>query len=145
MTEKHQPTDQNRKTVESMAAYGIPHDDIARVLGVDPKTLRLHYREELDTGHTKANAKVAESQFLQAVGAPAVYDAEGKLLRSEQPRVPSCGIWWTKARMGWRETVIRENVGKDGGPQEHVITTKPYDDMSLEELQAELNARSAAS
>lgn len=30
-----------------MAAYGIPEYDIARVLAVDPKTLRKHYRDEL--------------------------------------------------------------------------------------------------
>lgn len=28
-----------------MAAYGVPETDIARVLGIDPKTLRKHYRE----------------------------------------------------------------------------------------------------
>jgi hypothetical protein len=35
--------------------------DIARVVGIDPKTLRKHYREELDTGAIKATAKVAGS------------------------------------------------------------------------------------
>lgn len=116
MPVKHEPTDQNRKTVEAMCGYGIPHAEIARVIGVDPKTLRLHYREELDTGHTKANAKVAESQFLQAVGAPAVFDAHGNMVRAEQSRVPSCGIWWTKARMGWKETIKSEHAGEGGGP-----------------------------
>jgi hypothetical protein len=40
-----------------MAAYGV--QDIGRVLSIDPKTLRKHYREELDVGGTKANAQVA--------------------------------------------------------------------------------------
>ena len=116
MTAKHQPTDQNRKTVEAMCGYGIPHDGIARVIGIDPKTLRLHYRDELDTGHTKADAKVAESLFLQAVGAPAVFDERGNMVRTEQPRVPSCGIWWSKARMGWKETTVSEHTGEGGKP-----------------------------
>ena len=30
-----------------MAGYGIPEADIAGVLGIDPKTLRKHYRGEL--------------------------------------------------------------------------------------------------
>ena len=38
-----------------MAAYGIPEADIATVIGVDPKTLRKHYRLELTTGSIKAN------------------------------------------------------------------------------------------
>ena len=32
-----------------------------------PKTLRKHYRDELDTGQVKASAKVAESLFRKAV------------------------------------------------------------------------------
>ena len=107
MTAKHQPTDQNRKTVEAMCGYGIPHDEIARVIGIDPKTLRLHYRDELDTGHTKANAKVAESLFLQATGAPAVVQ-NGQTVRAEQARIPSAAIWWSKARMGWKETITND-------------------------------------
>ena len=33
-----------------------------------PKTLRKHYRDELDTGQVKASAKVAESLSRKAVG-----------------------------------------------------------------------------
>ncbi len=36
------------------------------MLDIDPKTLRKHYRYELDHGHTKANAKVAENLFRKA-------------------------------------------------------------------------------
>jgi hypothetical protein len=43
------------------------------------------------------------------------------------------------------ERITQENTGPNGGPQEHVHTHKRYDDMSLEELQAEINARSASS
>src|SRR5690242_14363816 len=42
------------RQVEAMAAYGVPEESIARVVGIDPKTLRRHYREELDTGQIKA-------------------------------------------------------------------------------------------
>ena len=43
-----------------MTAYGVPEADVARVLRIDDKTLRKHYRDELDTGAIKATAKVAE-------------------------------------------------------------------------------------
>jgi hypothetical protein len=54
-----------RRQVEAMAAYGIPEDDISRVISVDPKTLRKHYRDELDLGETKANPQVAGFLFMQ--------------------------------------------------------------------------------
>ncbi len=57
-----------------MARYGIPEDDIALVLGIDAKTLRKHFRLELDVAFVKANAKVAELIVLQAVGARDVHD-----------------------------------------------------------------------
>ena len=59
----HQPDPAQRRQVEAMAAYGIPETDISRVVGIDPKTLRKHYREELDLGETKANAQVAGFLF----------------------------------------------------------------------------------
>jgi len=53
----HRPDPATRRQVEAMAAYGVPEADIARVLVIDAKTLRKHYREELDTGHVKATVK----------------------------------------------------------------------------------------
>jgi hypothetical protein len=64
----HRPTAFTRRQVEAMAGYGVPEESIARVVGVDPKTLRKHYCEELDTGQIKATAKVAESLFRKATG-----------------------------------------------------------------------------
>ncbi len=64
----HQPLPALRRQVEAMAGYGVPETNIARVVGIDPKTLRKHYRDELDTGHVKANAKVAENLYRKATG-----------------------------------------------------------------------------
>ncbi len=77
-----------------MAGYGVPEYDIARVLGIDPKTLRKHYRDELDTGHVKANAKVAESLFRKATG-------DGR-------QSVTAAIFWLKTRAGWKETSVHE-------------------------------------
>jgi hypothetical protein len=85
-----------RRQVEAMAAYGVREDAIARVVGIDPKTLRKHYRDELDTGQVKATAKVAESLFRKATG--------------EGPQSVTAAIFWLKTRGGWRET-----------PQDHRI------------------------
>ena len=59
----HTPDPALRRQVEAMAGYGIPELGIAKVIGIDPKTLRKHYRSELDLGHIKANSAVAQSLF----------------------------------------------------------------------------------
>ena len=38
----HRPDPALRRQVEAMAGYGVPEIDIARVIGIDPKTLRKH-------------------------------------------------------------------------------------------------------
>jgi len=53
----HSPDPVGRRQVEALAGYGVPEADIAGMIGIDPKTLRKHYRDELDHGHVKANAK----------------------------------------------------------------------------------------
>ena len=64
----HKPDVAGRRQVEALAGYGIPEAEIAGVVGIDAKTLRKHYRHELDHGHTKANARVAENLYRKATG-----------------------------------------------------------------------------
>ena len=93
----HEPDPVLRRQVEALAGYGIPEADIAGVVGIDPKTLRRHYRHELDHGHVKANAKVAENLFRKATG-------EGR-------EAVTAAIFWLKTRAGWRETPQTHEVG----------------------------------
>ena len=79
--------------------------EIAAMVGVDPKTLRKHYRHELDHGHAKANAKVAENLFRKATG-------DGK-------ESVTAAIFWLKARANWKERMINE------------ITTPPEDALTV--------------
>jgi hypothetical protein len=95
-----------------MAAYGIPADDIARVIGVDAKTLRKHYRDELDLGQTKANAQVA-----------------GFLFNSAKNGNVSAQIFWLKTRARWRETPLE--LRHSGA-----IANKELSELSDEELLA---------
>ena len=98
----HLPEPSERRQVEAMAGYGVPEADIARVLGIDPKTLRKHYRDELDTGHIVATAKVAESLFRKATG-------DGR-------QAVTAAIFWLKTRAGWRERSKEEaERAADGG------------------------------
>ena len=103
---RHQPELFHRRQVEAMAGYGVPEADIAGMIGIDPKTLRKHYRQELDQGHTKANIKVAENLFKKATG-------EGR-------EAVIAAIFWLKARAGWKETSQTEISGPNGQPFESV-------------------------
>lgn len=56
------PTADQRRMVRSMAAYGIQQEEIAHCVGIrSTKTLRRHFREDLDRAGVKANAQVATS------------------------------------------------------------------------------------
>ena len=63
---RHQPTKETRSTVEAMVASGCQQSFVAKSLGVAEKTLRRHYRTELDTGAVKANLEVARTLFEMA-------------------------------------------------------------------------------
>ena len=92
------PTDDQRRQVKAMAAYGVPQGDIATVLNIDAKTLRKHFWLELQTGSIEANAKVAQSLFQRATtekGSAGV----------------TAAIFWLKTRAGWREQQAEE-LGK---------------------------------
>lgn len=117
---RFEPTPDQRRTVKTMAGFGIPHTDIAPFIGIDTKTLRKHFREELDRGMTEANAKVAQSLFQMAT--------QGKNV--------AAAIFWMKARAGWREKQeIDANVRSDTRAL-HIVTGVPrsVDEMTDEEL-----------
>lgn len=94
MTLPHEPTDMMRQTVQLHATMGTPQDDIARLIGIDPKTLRLHYRDELDLATAKANATIGGALFNKAKGGDT-----------------AAMIFWMKTRAGWRETQAVEHNG----------------------------------
>ncbi len=89
MPAEHKPNEKDRAMVEKMASFGIPQEDIAQVLGIESKTLRKHYRHELDTAKTLKTLKVAQSLFDQATGAG--------------PGAVTAAIFWLKTQAGWRE------------------------------------------
>jgi hypothetical protein len=93
----HEPTPMSRRNVEALAGYGVPEVDIAGVIGIDPKTLRKHYPQELRYGHVKANAKVAENLFRKATG-----DGRESVIAA---------IFWMKTRAQWKETQVTEMTG----------------------------------
>lgn len=98
MPSLHEPTPEQRHIVQLHATIGTPQEDIAKVIGIDPKTLRLHYRDELDLASAKANAVVGGALFNKAKAGDT-----------------TAMIFWMKTRAGWKETHAVEHAGKDGG------------------------------
>jgi len=75
-----------REKVRHLAGIGVRQDDIAKIIGCAPKTLRKRCREDLDCGVAEANALVAGYLFANAKG--------GNV---------GAQIFWLKTRAHWRE------------------------------------------
>jgi hypothetical protein len=101
------PTDEQRRTVRALSGYGVLQDGIAIHIGIDAKTLRKHFRDDLDRGSVEATAKVAQSLFHLATIEKNV----------------AAAIFWMKARAGWREK------------QEISFTDRPVAEASDADLQ----------
>ena len=97
----HVPTKEAQDLVESLSGFGIPQPDIAKLIGIDPKTLRLHYAEQIELGGIKASAKVAQNLFNMACKP----NREGL----------QAAIFWLRVRAHWSEYTPRpptEPLGK---------------------------------
>lgn len=103
----HIPSDRTRAEVSALYSFGIPQEDIARYIGIDAKTLRKYYREELDTAHVKAHAAVGRFLYQNATGSTLKDGAS----HSDCVRA---AMFWAKTRMGWRETQDLNHTSEDG-------------------------------
>ena len=93
----HEPTDAQRQTVQLHATVGTAQPLIAQIIGIDAKTLRKHYREELDVSKAKANATIGGALFNKAKGGDT-----------------TAMIFWMKTQAKWRETSDVNLISEDG-------------------------------
>lgn len=95
-----EPTDTERELVETLAGIGLPQDQIAHLVrdGIDPKTLRQHFRRELTVGTARANAKALTTLYSRAIAGDT-----------------ACLIFWLKARCGLSERGPRPEEPGDTG------------------------------
>ncbi len=102
------PTQEQRQLVRNMAGIGCTHEEIVSAIpwglpGEKPlseKTLRKHFRAELDRGVAVAKARVRQTLYDMAVSG----------------NNTAATIFYAKTRLGMKETVAVENSGKDGSP-----------------------------
>ena len=120
---EHEPTPETKAQVSALYSYGIPQEEIAGFIGIDAKTLRKHYRQELDTAHVKAHAAVGKFLYQNATGATLKEGAS----HSDCVRA---AMFWAKTRMGWRETQEIDHTSSDGSLTPTVIKLAAPDDRS---------------
>ena len=87
-------TDAMREKVTYLAGVGVPQDDIAKIIGCAPKTLRKRFGAELDRGVAEANATMA-----------------GYLFNAAKAGNITAMIFWLKTRAHWR---VRPAMSQDG-------------------------------
>jgi hypothetical protein len=119
----HQPDDRLRGLVKWLRIAGYREDQVAEAMSLDPKTLRKHYREELDNAKARTDAMVASSIVMNAVGGPK---------HEWQKANMTAAIWYTKTQMGWREP--KQEVEHSGAVG--VYDPGKLKDLSDEELKA---------
>src|SRR5438046_9747072 len=95
-----------REKVRHLAGVGVRQDDIARIIGCAPKTLRKRCRDDLDRGVAEANAMVSGSLFAAEKGGNVVAQ-----------------IFWLKTRAQWRASAAQSAAasGSDAGGNPSVL------------------------
>ena len=96
--------------VRCLAGLGVAQDDIARIIGCAPKTLRKRLRSELDRGVAEANATVS-----------------GHLLAAAKAGNVIAQIFWLKTRAHRREKTAPDGPvpGGDAGPTSPAVLVLP--------------------
>jgi len=108
-----------------LAGLGLCHHDICLLI-INPntnkplseKTLRKKFTRELDIGSVKTNAAVVKALYIKAT--------KGDV---------TAAIWWTKCRMGWKDT-----SRNDVPPPVVNINLSEYSDEQLDAIEAALEA-----
>lgn len=93
----HKPTQATRDMVSLHATMGTTQAVIADLLGIDDKTLRKHYRTELDHSVSKANATIG-----------------GILFNKAKAGDTTAMIFWLKTRARWSEVSQVDHISTDG-------------------------------
>ena len=86
-------TDAMREKVRYLAGVGVRQDDIAKIIGCSPKTLRKRFRDELDRGVAEANATMF-----------------GYLFSAAKAGNVTAQIFWLKTRANLRERTLSDDA-----------------------------------
>jgi hypothetical protein len=90
----------DKKLVKALSACGNDIEEIAKVMGVKPSTVRKLFREEMELGGMQANAKVLGSIFKAAT----------------QDNNMTAAIFWAKTRGGTKQKRSARGASADMPP-----------------------------
>jgi hypothetical protein len=114
-----------REKARYLAGLGVRQDDIARIIGCAPKTLRKRFRDELDRGVAEANATISGSLFGAAKG--------GNV---------TAQIFWLKTRAHWRERMAGDPVANgDAEPNSELVLPDNSRDPELTQVLQDAQAK----
>lgn len=108
---EHSPNKSTVGAVRALYATGYTQAQIAEVIGIDPKTLRLHYGEVMAAAKVSMDQKVIDTLFQIATN-------------PKHPRCINAAIFWAKSQMGWRDDG-RGGGGEVGGSGSMIRTDQP--------------------
>jgi hypothetical protein len=92
--------DAMRERVRYLAGVGVRQDDIAKMIGCAPKTLRKRFRNELDRGVAEANATIS-----------------GYLFAAAKAGNVTAQIFWLKTRAHWQEKTTPDDPVPEGAAE----------------------------
>ena len=117
------PTPEQRSNVKALAGLGMPQEQICRLVTnppLDVKTLRKHFRLEIETAEIKLHALMGNFAVANILGmAP---PAGTRAIDNQHARA-SLLKFFAKTRMGWKEPVVNRQKEPVDGPIEYQDAT----------------------
>ena len=117
------PTPEQRSNVKALAGLGMPQEQICRLVTnppLDVKTLRKHFRLEIETAEIKLHALMGNFTVADILGmAP---PAGTRAIDNQHARA-SLLKFYAKTRMGWKEPVVNRQKEPVDGPIEYQDAT----------------------
>ena len=107
----HSPTDDSRRQVSTMVAFGIPQDKIAVIIGISAPTMRNHYREVINVAEPPHRLQRVAQQFYWSNGLVRQLCGSWFLSFEQLPKPKLMGIA-TKCigRFEWQEEQFSEHA-----------------------------------
>ena len=96
----HVPTKESRRFVGALVTIlNLNHERVAAVMGLNPKTLRKHYRDELHRAKIEVDIAVGQTFVAKCLGGTGAPGDERNWRNADTKAL----IWYTKTQLGWRE------------------------------------------
>ncbi len=111
MSKRWKPNEEQRQQIETMAGLGMPHWQIAAILGISDETLDLALKKDITLQHQmKRGVAKASVNIRRTAYEKAFVDRDPKMIQ-----------YWLNCRERWAETSKVELTGAEGSPLQVVV------------------------